>query len=585
MGNTKEKEGSIIFAVFGVIWIAIAGFTIPHVYGPILVPDEFGYWAHAAGYAGYDWHAVTSNFSWYSFGYGLLIYPFFLLIHNPVWLYRTMVGINFLLVWTASVLLYRVLSDIFPQTERKRIALISGVSMLYVAYITYAQMTLCEIVLVFLYVLLAYEMNRWCRKQSIGNSLLVLCIAGYMYAVHMRTVGILLATAVCMLLFLFFSKPDKRKAAVIGIVLVVLCCIFIGVAAVKSEWITQSHSEVYQELAKTNSYAGQIGKLRYLVTWSGIYHFFASLAGKVFYMGCSTFGIYFWGIAYLIRQLIRIIQKIQKKEETDDRDKILIWLLLSHLGSLAIAVVAGTSAGGRLDSVLYGRYFENSVPVILALGIYDVLSATNCLRRVKVYIGVQSLLFLILFFVVQDGDYTALNAHSITGIIYAVLGADRYDNYILLYAYLGGVAGNMLILLLCRIFAGEKKSYAVCTAVCILQLALAFFSTGYMALAYSDTKKEDSRMLMEAAELLEEKEGIFLMDKTEFRVCFAQYMLREPLQIMTSKEYMENSGETAIQKNSFIVVVRYSDMEATLKEQYTEMLQSPSYSVFFNLEQ
>lgn len=580
MADRKDKKVIIIFAVYGLIWLAAAVYVIPQVYGPFITPDEFGYWTHAARFAGYDWSEAASLFSYYSFGYGLFIYPFFKLIQNPVILYRTMIGIHFLLAWTASYFIYKVLIELLPHVERKRIAVISAVAMLYVAYVTYAQTTFCESLLVFLYVLEAYAVCRWCRKASCGNTVFILLAAGYMYAVHMRTVGILLTTVACLLLSAIFPRGNKRQKAVIGIILVLLFVILIAVGVVKENWIALVDSADYVEQAKINSYAGQMGKLKSLLSLSGIYYLLSSLAGKIFYVGCATFGVYFWGIGYLIKELLQVMKKCRLRQEINSRGWLAVWLLLSHLGSFLVAVIAGAGAGGRMDSILYGRYFENSIPIVLALGIYVLMKGGGFSKKLIPYVGIQSILFFSAFFLVRNGDYTTFNNHSVTGILYAVILADRYDNYILLYAFGGGLAGCMCLLLASRISAKGRLWMAPCIVFCILQLCLAFFTTKYFTLSGSKLREENSKMLLQASELLEDREGIFLIDDGKKAVCFAQFMLREPLQIQYVEDYLQNPQ--TVDKESVIITKRYSEAEALLTEQYSNVLQSPAYTVFYN---
>lgn len=580
MADKKDRKVIIIFAVFGFIWLAAAVYVIPRVYGPFITPDEFGYWAHAARFAGYDWSEAVSLFSYYSFGYGLFICPFFKLIQNPVILYRTMIGIHFLLAWAASFFIYKVLIELLPHVERKRVAVISEAAMLYVAYSTYAQTTFCESLLVFLYVLEAYAVCRWFRKTSYGNMVFVLSVSGYMYAVHMRTVGILLTTVGGLLLFAVFSRGNKRQKAVIGIILVLLCAILIAVGVVKENWITMVGSADYVERAKTNSYAGQVDKLKSQLSFSGVYYLLSSLCGKIFYMGCATFGIYFWGMRYLIKELLQAVKKCRPRQEISSREKLAVWLLLSHLGSLLVAVIAGAGAGGRMDSILYGRYFENSIPFILALGIYALMKEGVFSQKLIPYVGIQSILFFSAFFLVRNGDYTTFNNHSVTGILYAAVLAKRYDNYILLYAFVGGLAGCLLLLSASRVSIKSRLWMAPCITFCILQLSLTFFTTKYFILSGSELREENSKMLLQASELLEDREGIFLLDDTKKAVCFAQFMLREPLQIRYVEDYLQNPQ--AVDKESVVVTRRYSEAEDLLKEQYSDVLQSPSYAVFYN---
>ena len=60
----------------------------------VYYPDEFGYWASAANWIGYDWSGLTALNSYYSFGYSLLLVPVLKICSGAVMAYRTAVALN-----------------------------------------------------------------------------------------------------------------------------------------------------------------------------------------------------------------------------------------------------------------------------------------------------------------------------------------------------------------------------------------------------------------------------------------------------------------------------------------------------------
>lgn len=568
-----------IFIFWGMLWVGIAAFVIPCIYGPEINPDEFGYWAHAAYWAGLDWHEAAASFSYYSFGYGLLIYPFFLLIKNPVVLYRTMVGINFLLVWGSSFLIYALLGKLRPQVERKRIAAVSGAAMLYVAYITYAQVTLSETILVFLYTLLAFAVYSWCRGITMKKTVAVLAAAGYMYAVHMRTFGILLVTGVCMLLFALMRSVGKHRIKIMLLTFLLTVAAFAAVAAVRENWVSGG-PQAYRELAEVNGYGGKIGKLQYLFSWEGIRNLMLGIVGKVFYLGCASFGMYFWGMGRLIRRMVSGLKEFREKRRLSAETMISIWLLLSHLSALTITAVALNSSGGRMDGILYGRYHENTIPVILALGIVDLVEKAGYFRKTAVYIFIQSASFFTIFCLfIQRGQFTTLAKHSITGVMYAVILGDYYDNLLLVNAFFGGVAGCLALCGIRKI--SPLKWLSVCTVFCILQLTLAGFSARYLTMQTVHRQQGDSQALRQAAERTTGQTGIYLQDGAAQLICMAQFTLRQPLRVIPVEEYKADETDPA---EGFLIMGRETEekLEEWLAGQYTDCIRSPSYTIYYN---
>lgn len=80
-------------------------FGIDSTYGFSIFPDEFAYWSYAAQAAGYDWSDIMSLSSYFSYGYGYVLFPVFVLCKDAVTAYRVAVGLNFvfLFYWLSCI--------------------------------------------------------------------------------------------------------------------------------------------------------------------------------------------------------------------------------------------------------------------------------------------------------------------------------------------------------------------------------------------------------------------------------------------------------------------------------------------------
>lgn len=583
----KETEKISIFILTGFMcmWLILALMTVPKLYGPIILPDEFGYWAQAANLAGMDWQEAMTQHSWYSFGYGLLMLPLLELVPHPIVRYRCMVGFHFLLLGAATLLLYRILTRLGKGKEKKLAAWISGMALTYVAYISYAQTTMTEVLLVFLYILLAYFLYRWLMQPDIRKSIPVLFTGGYMYMVHMRTVGILLTTAVCMIAVLLCGKePGKRKrkaAIVISVVILgVILALFIT-EAVKGYLVSGAASEEYRRLTQTNDYGGQWSKLGYLFTLKGIYRFFTGLAGKIFYMGCASFGLYYWGMAFLLKKGKKLIKSLIRKESVPNEAWLYCFILLSHTAAVLISNIFGLMSN-RLDAVLYGRYHENTLPFILAFGMVEIISAPKVKKRLLWFMGLTNISFFLVYSLLGNGTIVYLNRHSILGILYAVVLADNYDAKLLLYAGLGGALGMAVMLALARLAEGRKKQVFF-WGIALLQLLPALVAWKYYLQPAHAGQKADVEMLSELqkkAEIQVEAEVLYSYSEKDNAYCLVQYMLQDiSLHIVSREELRETD------KKTFVVLQRGDELAEEMPAQYTEVLESPHYVVFCNWEE
>lgn len=576
------KKSFLILSCFMCIWLCIAIITVPRLYGPVtMVKMEFGYMAHAASYAGMDWLDAVSQNTWYSFGYGLLIYPFMKLISDPIAFYRCMARINFLLLGISTLIVYKLIRAIFEGIKAETAAFVSGASLLYVSYITYAQTAIPEVLLTFLYVTAAYGLFRWFTHFDIRSGLFVVFISAYMYTVHMRTVGIALATATCMAAsaFLYTNEKGKnRKILYAALIIICMMLLLILTGIVKERLISSVASENYSSNISYNDYSGQMGKFLYLCSVKGICSFLTGLAGKLFYLGCASFGLYYWGIAFLIKKVKRLAKRLVKKESCIWKDWFYLWCLLSHISAVFISNIYWLSTN-RLDGILYGRYHENTIPVIAAFGILHLLSCPFVKKRLLWLIALQNSFFAILCILVGDGGITTVNRDSVMGILYALDSAHGHAKRILLYAYIAGMAGSILILAVSKITAGKSKHRGFLSALCVLQLVLALYAGRYYIAAETLNQKEDIELLCKAGNLksLEEsKEAFYLYSGDEMSAYMAQYMLYDVNLRLISRDELRTGD-----KADAVIIRRTDEMVDELSLYYTGIMESPGYRVYY----
>lgn len=580
----------MILAGFLCLWMALAVGAVREACGPLILPDEFGYWAQAANMAGMDWHEAVSKYSWYSFGYGFLMLPFMKLVPSPIAAYRMMTGINFLLLGISPLFVYQTLSRICRGQNKKRLAAVSGAAMLYVSYLTYAHTTMSESLLTFLYVLLAYGLCRWIARKSVGNLVFVLFTAGYMYTVHMRTIGILLATLVLLCLSAFWDGQKKAGKKIVWITFVAICFVLIVVLQniEKTRLISSVGSETYSVMTRGNDYAGQWSKVRLLFSLKGAGYFFAGLFGKVFYLGCSTFGLYYWGMAYLFKRTKELLLCLKRKEVYAKESWLCFWFLLSHGAALLITAVYCMRTS-RLDGILYGRYHENTLPFIMAFGIAALLIKPKVKKRILGLIGLSSIGFFFVYILLGTGQIVYTNRHSITGILYALAIADFYDSRTILYAYFGAVLGGGLLIGLSTL-KGIWQRWLL-AGVIGLQLAVAAFSIHFLIRPASENQREDMEGIWQAKQLADKRnveKFCYLYRGAAKDICTVQYTLWDiSLHLVSEEELSDILPDSApeafkeTEEGVFVVVPAGDEWAERISLYYTEVIRTPHYEIYF----
>ncbi len=99
--------------LFVVLIFSIYQYSVHRLYGFSVYPDEFGYWASAAQWIGYDWSDVASLGYYYSFGYSLLLAPILMLFHDSIKAYRAAVFVNMILQCISVGMLWGIFNRIF----------------------------------------------------------------------------------------------------------------------------------------------------------------------------------------------------------------------------------------------------------------------------------------------------------------------------------------------------------------------------------------------------------------------------------------------------------------------------------------
>ena len=140
----KKRKECLFFLLFAFLIFGIFQYSIHKIFGMVYFPDEFGYWASAAKWNGYDWSSLTALGSYYSFGYSILLAPILRLGCDGVTAYRMAVALNMLLQALAAPMLYGIFRRIFPASDRQPAVCAVGIALFYPVWIFYAQVTLAE---------------------------------------------------------------------------------------------------------------------------------------------------------------------------------------------------------------------------------------------------------------------------------------------------------------------------------------------------------------------------------------------------------------------------------------------------------
>jgi len=501
------KEYRILFFC-AFLWLIFCAVTIRYIHGISILPDEYGYWAQASKMAGYDWSMVSAQQRYYSFGYGFILMPILRLIHSAEARYRLAVLLQFAGMALSGFLLYGIFAGKRgerTEEEKKKAAAASGVTMLYAAYMVYAQTTMAETCLTLLFLLIVYKIKGYLAEPSLKKALVLCLLSIWLYTVHMRTVGIVFVCFLTMISGLAGKETKKGKKAAQLTAAVLFFVILAAGAVLYKERYTDGlavGNVIYNNV--TNDYAGQVGKVKYFFSIRGFGNFIVSLTGKIFYGLSASFGIFFWGMLAVWQKVWDALTAFRAHKRPDGEQLFYVFLFLAASAMLFVSALASIYPG-RLDGLIYGRYYEFMLPCVLYVGMEKMLRTKRLKEGTACWIVFQFLAFFITRGSIVANDIREVARHSVIGVGYAFYFFGNRVLYIMLAIYMAGCLLGIGTALWIR-YIGKTKRYGGLFLIAALQIAIAGISSVKMVMPANKAFQYGTEMTQEILEGIEEED-------------------------------------------------------------------------------
>jgi hypothetical protein len=399
MFDKLVKNEKVVVILMCLITFVSRCLLIYYMDGPFIYADEMGYWTHAANMAGVQWS--IDGTSWYSYGYSLLLVPLFWISHNMSVVYKLALVLNAIMGVISCLLCYSIAAKLAPKLEKWVIGVLSLVVTMYPAflaqsYIAWAETELFMLVWLLLWLVLKYEQQDEPERNGgsykgwkrLGCAALIGLTCGYLYLVHNRTLGIMVACVMIVVLMAAFKKMRWQDGVLI---LMLLAAVYVVNVPVKG--VLSAKAAVHfidSDTMRGNGISSGVSKMKKLTSVDGIKGLIYSLAGQLWYLTAASGLLLFWGIK-------ACIEKILKEKE---HALFYSFTLLSFAGMTAISSLSAmktkaidTSQRVRLDPYFFGRYIECILgPILLIALLYLVQQALD--KKALLWQGVFLLLLL-----------------------------------------------------------------------------------------------------------------------------------------------------------------------------------------------
>lgn len=563
------KDNKELFIIIGLL-ACIFMYSINMICGFSLVPDEFGYWSHAASILGIDWREVTSLGSYYSFGYSLILMPILAIFKDGVLAYRVAIFINFLLVVLGGIILRRLVLNIYEGADKKQVTYVCGIAMLYPAWIFYAHMTMTEALLSFLYILVCYLMQKFLEEEKLGTLVLLELVLFYMYVVHMRTVGIIIVAIICVSAHIFknshMSVGDCAIAIIEMVVLVVL-------------------SHVIKDFAQRNifvdaiiqnpilsDYSGQIEKIKLLGRLTDWLELISGMVGKIWYLVVASAGLVGWCVVWCVKNV----------------NSFKFFIILAVLAQLSISALF-MKGSEWLDPLIYGRYSEHLLPVCIALGLMQVINTNHLVSiGVSMYMISGTMSLMVLGWV-QKYSLTHIRGYHVAGISY-FLNRISNERDVISISLVLGMLMMTLIIAVARLSSKYKDvsfMYLVIYAIEIVGIITLCKQHCFVA---NSTNFQDEGMCEQLTSLYEEGESVgYVVDEWGTYIDFTQMQLRDiPIRVIEAEEDNNSPPARTISKDEYTYLIIRNDFSGQgdskvnyITEEYEKVIIGSTFNVYY----
>lgn len=366
----KKKENIILaFLMLSVFFINIRHLGQIGIF--TVLDDEFGYWSVAAFLHGLDWSSIVSQISYYSYGYSILLAPLFWIFDNPYIMYKAALIMNGIMSSASFWLCYDTSRKIMNETHKYILLGISFLIAMYPTYVATSSIAWCESLLILVCWLLTWCFSSLNEKSSTGRFVLVGVLTVYIYMVHQRSIGILIASVSVILIMKAFNKINWKQFWLFTIPFIIL----ILINSVIKDYI-QSNLWLSASGNLVNDYSAQVGKVNQIFTSNGLLKILQVFAGQIFYLGAATYLLAYVGLYELINTGSVAVKKAMRNKDirilnSDNNFYLYTFLAIASLATIAISVIALINPT-RVDHLVYGRYTEMIIGPIILIGILRV---------------------------------------------------------------------------------------------------------------------------------------------------------------------------------------------------------------------
>ncbi len=384
-----EKNSICLISLWLLFILAICAllfYRLPEQKMPIVLMDEFGYWSNGALFAGLDWSNISQYNSYYSYGYGIILFVLIKIIGNSNYLYQAALVVNALFLIGIMILSYKAVVILYPQIDKVTALMIAFIVTIYPGNLANLHIAWDEIFMTFLFTCSFYTLVKFinCFKYRYF-------VAWYLsiflsYITHQRALGVVL-TGIFLALILKIMRTISWKQLLFFIGSYII--LFVVHGYVKQEIL--STVLLNNNMSAVNDYPSIVSHVRQWFNIEGFTRVCCGIIGRMAYFIISTYclvGIYIWNV---LQKIIISVQNYKMKFMTKDKYIIVfLYLLFAVSASILISSIFMLNHS-RVDGLIHSRYVEWCIGpwILIALG-------TICSEKINIKVFIENIIISII---------------------------------------------------------------------------------------------------------------------------------------------------------------------------------------------
>ena len=347
-------------------WVALVALHVwlaRGVVGPIVLQDETGYLGNARWLAGLSPVPEMGEQPFYAWGYSLLVAPLSALVDDPALLYRTVQVLNSVLLATLLSLLWVALRRV-GGVEPRTAAIAAAVGSVFPSTLVHSSVAWAESLLPVLMVLLVLVTWVTLTERPAWQRMWVAPVAVLAYASHPR----FLPALGLVVIGLVAGGVSRRLPALVAGVGVATG--LAGIALVRVVDSALVGARWPERVDEEGSAVRLLARLANPVNWPALA---GQLAGQGWYLAATSLGLAAAGA-------LGAAWWVRRGGGSEAQRLSVSFIGVVILGLFVTSAVSFVGSAERVDHLIYGRYNEAWVPLLVAVGGAAVMGSRGHVR-------------------------------------------------------------------------------------------------------------------------------------------------------------------------------------------------------------